>query len=89
MPDTDPENSDELVAAALKAHRALSRGLGESVPVTALGPDGALRGLAAFIAVYAARRDQPDQPDQQDQQDRQDRQDREDRQDHRDLREAA
>ncbi|KUM99175.1 hypothetical protein AQI95_40510 [Streptomyces yokosukanensis] len=50
----------ELVAAALKAHRTLSRGLRQSVPVTALGPDGGVRGLAAFVAVYAAQQDQPD-----------------------------
>lgn len=45
-----------LVAAALEAHRALSRDLGRSVPLTALGPDGGVRGLTAFLAVYAARR---------------------------------
>lgn len=50
----------ELVAAALKAHRTLSRGLGQNVPVTALGPDGRVRGLAAFVAVYAAQQEQPD-----------------------------
>lgn len=47
----------ELVAAALKAHRALSQGLGQSVPVTAIGPDGGVRGLAAFVAVYAAQQE--------------------------------
>ncbi|MFE9683943.1 hypothetical protein [Streptomyces sp. NPDC006285] len=46
----------ELVAAALQAHRALSRGLGQNVQVTALGPAGAVRGLAAFVAGYAAQR---------------------------------
>ena len=43
----------ELVAAALGAHRRLSRGLGRSVPVTVLGPDGDVCGLVAFVAVYA------------------------------------
>ncbi|WP_329113045.1 hypothetical protein [Streptomyces sp. NBC_01465] len=47
----------ELVAAALKVHRALSRGLKQGVPVTAFGPDGGVRGLAAFVAVYAAQQD--------------------------------
>ncbi|MEU6381104.1 hypothetical protein [Streptomyces sp. NPDC046909] len=62
--DTDraggPERpAGELVAAALKAHRTLSRGLGQSVPVTPLGPDGGgVRGLAAFVAVYAAEQEQ-------------------------------
>ncbi|MFC7844325.1 hypothetical protein ACFY3O_13455 [Streptomyces sp. NPDC001046] len=46
----------ELVAAALKAHRTLERGLGGSVPMTALGPDAGVRGLTAFLAVYAAVR---------------------------------
>lgn len=50
----------ELVAAALKAHRTLSRGLGQSVPVTALGPDGGVRGLAAFVAVYATQQERRD-----------------------------
>lgn len=45
----------ELLAASLKAHRTLSRGLGQSVPLTALGPDGGVLGLAAFVAVYAAQ----------------------------------
>jgi len=53
----------ELVAAALKAHRTLSRGLGQSVPLTALGPDGGVRGLAAFVAVYAAQQGQRDDRD--------------------------
>lgn len=52
----------ELVAAALKAHRTLSRGLGQSVPVTALGPDDGVRGLAAFVAVYATQQEQRDAP---------------------------
>ncbi|MFE5602998.1 hypothetical protein ACFQ8O_27895 [Streptomyces coelicoflavus] len=47
----------ELVAAALSAHRTLSRDFGRGVPVTALGPDGAPRGLAAFVAVYAVQRE--------------------------------
>jgi hypothetical protein len=50
----------ELAAAALRVHRMLSRGLGHSVPVTALGPDGGVRGLAAFLAVYAAQQEQRD-----------------------------
>lgn len=45
----------ELLAASLKVHRALSRGLGRSVPLTALGPDGGVLGLAAFVAVYATQ----------------------------------
>jgi hypothetical protein len=53
----------ELVAAALKTQRTLSRGLGRSVPVTPLGPDGGVRGLAAFLAVYAAQQDQRDDRD--------------------------
>ncbi|MFJ4981138.1 hypothetical protein ACIP6X_38485 [Streptomyces coeruleorubidus] len=48
-------SQDELVAAALSAHRTLSREFGGSVPVTALGTDGAPRGLAAFVAVYAVQ----------------------------------
>lgn len=47
----------ELVAAALEAHRGLSREFGRNVPVTALGPGGGVRGLAAFLAVYAAQRE--------------------------------
>jgi hypothetical protein len=45
------------MAAALKTHRMLSRGLGQNVPLTPLGPDGAARGLAAFVAVYAAQQE--------------------------------
>ncbi|MFH8492353.1 hypothetical protein [Streptomyces longisporoflavus] len=45
----------ELLAASLRAHRTLSRGLGQSVPLTALGPNGGVLGLAAFVAVYAAQ----------------------------------
>ncbi|MBQ1099177.1 hypothetical protein KBY55_24735 [Streptomyces sp. b94] len=57
--DTDgtQRSPGELVAAALSAHRTLSRDFGGSVPVTALGPDGAPRGLAAFVAVYAVQRE--------------------------------
>lgn len=45
-----------LTAAALTAHGALTAGLGRGVPFTALGPTGgAVNGLAAFLAVYAAR----------------------------------
>ncbi|MFD3933082.1 hypothetical protein [Streptomyces sp. NPDC058614] len=45
---------DCLAAAALRAHSRLAAGLGRSIPVTALGPTGgAVRGLAAFLAVYA------------------------------------
>lgn len=53
----------ELVAASLKAHRVLSRGLGQSVPLTALGPDGGVLGLAAFVAVYAVQQEQRDDRD--------------------------
>jgi hypothetical protein len=65
MAGGDPDPADrllgELVAAALKAHRTLSRGLGQSVPVTALGPDDGVRGLAAFVAVYAAEQEERDE----------------------------
>lgn len=44
----------EIVAAALQAHRGMTRELGH-LPVPALGPDGGVPGLAAFLAVYAAR----------------------------------
>ncbi|WP_327722862.1 hypothetical protein OG381_48845 (plasmid) [Streptomyces sp. NBC_00490] len=51
-----PPGGDRLVAAALRAHSTLSAGLGHSVPFTALGPSGgAVRGLAAFLAVYAGQ----------------------------------
>ncbi|MDL5205439.1 hypothetical protein [Streptomyces sp. ALI-76-A] len=53
----------ELVAAALKAHRTLSRGLGPGGPVTPLGPDAGVRGLAAFLAVYAAQQEHRDDRD--------------------------
>lgn len=54
--DTDATRSrGEAVAAALSAHRTLSRDFGRSVPVTALGPHGTARGLAAFVAVYAVQ----------------------------------
>ncbi|MGW0877381.1 hypothetical protein ACWD3Z_44020 [Streptomyces sp. NPDC002740] len=47
-----------LAAAALRAHSTLSAGTGRSVPVTvfAAGGDG-VRGLAAFLAVYAAEQE--------------------------------
>lgn len=45
----------ELMAAALGAHRTLARGRSQSVPLTALGPHGDPRALAAFVAVYAAQ----------------------------------
>ncbi|WP_353947368.1 hypothetical protein ABII15_38670 (plasmid) [Streptomyces sp. HUAS MG91] len=48
-------SSDELVAAALETHRALSRGLGRSVPLAALQPACGARQFAAFVAVYAAQ----------------------------------
>ncbi|MGA5292068.1 hypothetical protein [Streptomyces pseudogriseolus] len=68
--DTDAAHRSwgELVAAALSAHRTLSRGYGRSVPVTALGPDGAPRGLAAFVAVYAVQRER--ERERRDQQER-------------------
>ncbi|XMA35605.1 hypothetical protein O1157_00450 [Streptomyces albogriseolus] len=53
--DAAHRSRGELVAAALSAHRTLSRDFGRGVPVTALGPDGTARGLAAFVAVYAVR----------------------------------
>ncbi|MCA2205348.1 hypothetical protein ACPCSQ_17990 [Streptomyces griseoincarnatus] len=92
--DTDAAHRSrgELVAAALSAHRILSRDFGRSVPVTALGPDGAPRGLAAFVAVYAAQRER-ERKDQQERQEqerpaRRDRGDRA-RRDDRGLGEAA
>ncbi|MEV6962724.1 hypothetical protein AB0M97_26825 [Streptomyces sp. NPDC051207] len=65
-PDRDSHPQRDCLAAALRAHSALSAGLGHCVPVTALGPTGgAVRGLAAFLAVYADqdrhRRTTPDQ----------------------------
>ncbi|WP_420038156.1 hypothetical protein ACN2WE_41215 (plasmid) [Streptomyces sp. cg28] len=48
-------SSEELVAAALETHRALSRGLGRSVPLAALQPACGARQFAAFVAVYAAQ----------------------------------
>ncbi|MFE6721772.1 hypothetical protein ACFVDU_29810 [Streptomyces albidoflavus] len=58
--------SGELAAAALRAHGVLSAARTQPVPVTALGPNGReARGLAVFLAVYAAQhaphvaRDQP------------------------------
>ncbi|MEU5404218.1 hypothetical protein ABZ348_33590 [Streptomyces sp. NPDC005963] len=56
----------ELLAASLEAHRMLSRGLGKSVAVTALGPDDGVLGFAAFVAVYAAEREQQNQRDYSD-----------------------
>ncbi|MFI6475187.1 hypothetical protein ACIBL5_33580 [Streptomyces sp. NPDC050516] len=53
----------ELVAAALKAHHTLSRGLGPSGPVAAVGSDGGVRWLAAFVAEYAAHQQQRDERD--------------------------
>ncbi|MGY1528594.1 hypothetical protein ACW69C_33395 [Streptomyces sp. MN3] len=92
--DTDAAHRSrgELVAAALSAHRTLSRDFGRSVPVTALGPEGAPRGLAAFVAVYAAQRER-ERRDQQERQEqerpaRRDRGDRARRDDRR-LGEAA
>ncbi|MFB7248318.1 hypothetical protein CW362_41245 [Streptomyces populi] len=54
-PDPGRGQDGDLTAAALRAHRALSAGFGHSVGFTALGPGGdSVRGLAAFLAVYAA-----------------------------------
>ncbi|MDG9720193.1 hypothetical protein [Streptomyces sp. DH24] len=51
----------ELAADALRAHSALSAGLGRSVPVTGLEPGGdGVRGLAVFLAVYAGYYGQQD-----------------------------
>ncbi|WP_328436292.1 hypothetical protein OHA71_48875 [Streptomyces sp. NBC_00444] len=51
----------ELAAAALRTHGALSTGWGRSVPVTGWGPGGGgVRGLAVFLAVYAAQQEQQD-----------------------------
>ncbi|MET7746862.1 hypothetical protein [Streptomyces sp. NPDC005385] len=54
-PDHARRPRAELMAAALQAHRTLTRGPGPSVPLTALGPHGDPRALAAFVAVYAAQ----------------------------------
>lgn len=53
----------DALAAALSAHRTLARGLGRSVPLTALCADGGASGLAAFVAVYAAQQDGTAEPD--------------------------
>ncbi|MFD9393203.1 hypothetical protein ACFWBB_21545 [Streptomyces sp. NPDC060000] len=53
----------DLTAAALRAHRTLSAGLGHTVAFTALGPRGdGVRGLAAFLAVYAAQQQSAQRP---------------------------
>ncbi|WP_327309938.1 hypothetical protein OG730_43010 (plasmid) [Streptomyces sp. NBC_01298] len=52
----------ELTAAALTAHGRLSAVLGRSIPFTALGPGGGVRGLASFLAVYAAQQEEQDAP---------------------------
>ncbi|MGW6261609.1 hypothetical protein [Streptomyces sp. NPDC055085] len=54
-PDHACRPRSELMAAALQAHRTLTRGPGPGVPLTALGPHGDPRALAAFVAVYAAQ----------------------------------
>lgn len=54
-PDHARRPRGELMAAALQAHRTLTRGPGPGVPLTALGPHGDPRALAAFVAVYAAQ----------------------------------
>ncbi|MGW6485628.1 hypothetical protein [Streptomyces sp. NPDC055056] len=54
-PDHARRPRSELMAAALQAHRTLTRGPGPGVPLTALGPHGDPRALAAFVAVYAAQ----------------------------------
>lgn len=54
-PDPGRERAGDLTAAALRTHRTLSAGLGHTVPFTALVPGGdGVRGLAVFLAVYAA-----------------------------------
>jgi hypothetical protein len=54
-PDHARRPRSELMAAALQAHRTLTRGPGPGVPLTALGPHGDVRALAAFVAVYSAQ----------------------------------
>ncbi|MEU8792984.1 hypothetical protein [Streptomyces sp. NPDC048643] len=54
-PDHAHRPRGELMAAALEAHRTLTRGPGPSVPLTALGPHGDPRALAVFVTVYAAQ----------------------------------
>ncbi|MFE1442318.1 hypothetical protein [Streptomyces sp. NPDC058739] len=57
-------SAGELAADALRAHSALSTGLGRSIPVTGLGPGGGgARGLATFLAVYAGQCEQQDSSD--------------------------
>ncbi|WP_370102287.1 hypothetical protein [Streptacidiphilus sp. MAP12-20] len=59
VPGSAHRPSGELAAAALRAHGALSAGLGQCVPFTGLGPGGGgVRGLAAFLAVYAGEQEQ-------------------------------
>ncbi|MBL1087407.1 hypothetical protein JK359_36580 [Streptomyces actinomycinicus] len=48
----------EITAAALRAHSALSAGLGQHIPLTVLGPDAGARQLALFLTVYAGRDEQ-------------------------------
>ncbi|WP_331725803.1 hypothetical protein OG264_39225 (plasmid) [Streptomyces xanthophaeus] len=54
-PDHIHPPSGVLAAAALRAHGRLSAGLGQSIPFSALGPGCGVRGLASFLAVYAAQ----------------------------------
>jgi hypothetical protein len=55
LPSEGERPPGALAAAALTAHGALTAGFGRGVPFTALGPTGgAVNGLAAFLAVYAA-----------------------------------
>ncbi|CAL9653300.1 hypothetical protein [Streptomyces sp. enrichment culture] len=65
-PGRTPSSPGNLTAAALRAHRTLSAGLGQHIPFTALDQSGGARALATFLAVYAAqnedtqeRRDRP------------------------------
>ncbi|MEU5367341.1 hypothetical protein ABZ354_28375 [Streptomyces sp. NPDC005925] len=68
-PDPGPARRPpgELAADALRAHSALVAGLGRYVPVTCLEPGArgvhGVRGLAAFLAVYAAHYQRQDARD--------------------------
>ncbi|MCO4698588.1 hypothetical protein LRR80_04671 [Streptomyces sp. RO-S4] len=75
--DAAHRSRGELVAAALSAHRTLSRDFGRGVPVTALGPEGTARGLAAFVAVYAVRQQRHERQQRQQRHERQAREQRE------------
>lgn len=65
MSGTGPAYRDAgaVTAAALRTHAALCARLGHSVPVTALSARHGTRGLATFLAVYAAAGQQAATPE--------------------------